>query len=208
VSGPVDKLCAVATFNPPSLPDPDSFAWRQIQDAARYFNANRESIERAARMANEMRPYIEMMAPTIRAIESMRRDMNIASILARQQSAFAAIAWNVQAPTEAELAKTQDRMDELLPETEEGREQLAEQAAEIQADPAGKQLIGQAIDWVNEAMARLGDLATKHKTGLGLLLIGWLVIYVIPHADQGTAGLLCAAAAAWLAYRALPPTGK
>jgi hypothetical protein len=162
----------VATFTPPSPPLPNDWVWQQAQAVAQFYNANRDAIEYAVRLACEMRPYIEMMAPTIRAIESMRQDMNIASILARQHAAFTAMLPALPVPTESELAKTQDRMAELVPETEEEREQLAEQAAEIQADPEGEKLIVQLTGWVNDVIARLGDVATKHNTGLGLLLMG------------------------------------
>jgi hypothetical protein len=92
----------------------------------------------------------------------------------------------------------------LVPEDEGEREQVADLAAEIQADPEGKQLIGQLIGWVNEVMARMGDIAAKHVTELGLLLLGFLV-FLIPPADYAVAGLYAALACAWLAYRALPP---
>lgn len=196
----------MATITPPSLPSPDSFAWKQIQDAARYFNANRESIERAARMANKMRPYIEMMAPTIRAIESMRQDMSTASILARQHAAFTAMIPTIPLPTDAELAGTQDRMAELVPETDEECEQVAEQAAEIQADPEGKKLVEQLTGWTNEIVARLGDVAAKHKTAVGLTVLAWLCLFVVPQADVDRMALFCVAAAVLLML--FPPSGQ
>jgi hypothetical protein len=52
---------------------------------------------------------------------------------------------------------------DLVPETDEEREQVAQQAAEIQADPEGKKLIEQLTDWVTEIMNRLDDVAAKHR---------------------------------------------
>ena len=156
-------------------------------------------------MANEMRPYIEMMAPTIRAIESMRQDMNIASILARQH-AFTAMIPTIPLPTEVELVESQDRMAELVPETDEERERVAEQAAEIQANPEGKKLVEQLTGWANEIVARLGDGAAKHETAVGLTVLAWLCLFVVPQADVDRMALFCVAAAVLLML--FPPPGQ
>jgi hypothetical protein len=200
-SVPVDRIGSVATIRP---------ILQQAQDFADMYNRNLAYFEHAARIANQMAPtirMIEQMAPTAAIMQRMQRDMNVAAILARQQSAFAAMLPAIPVPTEAELVETQDRMAELVPEADEQREQVAEQAAEIQADPQGKQLIEQLTGWVNEVMARLGDIGARHKTGIGLFVLGWLVLFVIPPADDVKAGLFFAAAAAWMQYKP-PPSDK
>jgi hypothetical protein len=192
-------LCTVAT-----IPSPDDFAWRQAQAAAQFYQANRAAIEQAVRLANQMRPYLELMAPSIRTVQRMRQDMNLAAILARQQAAFTTMA--IPVPTEAELFETQDRMTELVPETDEQREQVAQQAAEIHADLQGKKLIEQLTSWVSEIMNRLDDVAAKHRTGVGLTLLAWLCLFVLPHAEVDRMGLFCVAAALWLTI--FPPSGQ
>jgi hypothetical protein len=189
-----------------TIPNPDDFAWRQAQAAAQFYNANRAAIEQAARLASQIAPVIRMieqMAPAIAVVQRMQQDMNLAAILARQHAAFTAMIPAIPMPTEAELTETRDRMAELVPETEQEREQLAQQAIEIEADPEGKKLIWQLTDWVNEAVARLGDVVAKHPTEFGLLLLAWLCFFVVPPDDYDAAGLFCASANAWVAYRAL-----
>jgi hypothetical protein len=150
-----------------------------------------------------MKPVLDSMAPAIMVLQRMRNDMQLAGILARQQAAFAAMAPILPLPTEAEWAETEDRLPELVPSTDEEREQVAQQAAEIEADPEGQNLISQVIAWLNNAVASLGDVAAKDPTEVGLGLIAFLIFFVIPPSAYVAAGFFCAAASAWLAYRAL-----
>jgi len=55
-------------------------------------------------------------------------------------------------------------------------------------------------------MGRLGDIGAKHKTGIGLLVMAWLVFFVIPPGEYLKAGLFFACAAVWLQLR--PPSGQ
>lgn len=192
-SARVDKICDVATIRP---------ILQQAQDAADFYNRNRASIEQAARFANQMAPTIRMiqqMAPSIAMVERMQRDMKMASMLARQHAQVTELLPTISVPTEAELVETQDRIAELVPEGEEEREQVAEQAAEIQADPEGKQLIEQLTGWVSGVMDRTKDVAAKAVPGLGLLLLAYLIFHVMRLANIGDAAVLfCAAGSLWL----------
>lgn len=191
-----DMICGMATIGP---------LLRQAQEFADMYNRNRAHYEQAARIANQMAPTIRLiqdMAPTIAIVQRVQRDMTMAAILARQHAQITALLPSISLPTETELVETEDRIAELVPEDEAEREQVADLASEIQADPEGKQLIGQVIGWVNEGVARMGDLAAKHVTEVGLLLLAF-VVFMLPHEDYAAAGLYAALACAWLAYRQL-----
>jgi hypothetical protein len=185
-------------------PRPDNFA-SQAQAAVRYYQANRAAIDQAANVMNQMRPVMEMLARDRRVLESMWQDMNLASILARQHAAFTAMAPTIPVPTEAELAEAQDRITELVPATEEEREEVAQQAAGILADPEGKQLISQVTGWLNERIAQLGDTVAAHPTYTGLALLA-VVVFLIPPSMYGAVTLYVAIASAWM--QLMPPPGK
>jgi multidrug resistance efflux pump len=186
---------------------PDEPPWvRQARYFQEYIEANQPAIDYMQQMADQLKPIFDQMDSVQNAIRQMTQDMALPSILARQHAALAAMTPIVRVPTEAELAAAQDQVAELVPEEDEEREQVAEQAEEIQADPEGAKIIQQLTGWVNEVMARLGDVAAEHKTGLGLLIMAWLVFCVIPPKDYAKAELLFAGAAVWLALR--PPPGK
>lgn len=190
-SAMTDRLCPVAT-----IPSPDDYVWQQARAVAQFYEANRASFEYAASVLNQVRPVLDQMAPTIHMVQRMPQDMNLAAILARQQAALTAMT--IPMPTEADLAETQDRLTELVPETDEEREQVAQQAAEIEADPQGKKLIEQITGWVSEIVTCLEDVAAKYKTGIGLTLLAFLCLFVVPHAEINRAALYSVAAAVWL----------
>lgn len=186
--------------------EPDDYLFEQARAARQFYEANRATFGQMARLADQMRPFLEQMAPTIRAVQQMSQDMNWTAILARQHAAFTAMLPTIRVPTEAELAETQDRMAELVPETDEQREQVVQQAAEIQADPEGKKLIEQLTDWVTEIMNRLDDVAAKHRTAVGPTVRGWLCRFGLPDAEVNRMALFCVAGALWMMV--FPPSGK
>ncbi len=198
---PAAKLNAVVT-----IPSPDDSLWRHARVVSEFYNANHAAFEHAARMASQMQRYLEQMAPVMETVQRMQQDMNLHAILARQQAAFTAMA--IPVPTDDELAEAQDRISELVPETDDAREQVAQQAAEIQADPQGKKLIKQLTDWVSGVVSSVPEATAKHRTTIGLLVLAWLCQFVVPSESEFNRMLLfCAAAAAWM-MRFPPESGQ
>ena len=190
---PVDRIGSVATIRP---------ILQQAQEFADMYNRNRAYFEQTARFANQMAPtirVIQQMAPSVAMVERMQRDMKMANMLAAQHAQITALLPTISVPTEAELAETEDRIAELVPETEEERKQVAEQAAEIWADPEGKQLIELLTGWVSGVMQRTKDAADKVVAGLGLLVLAYLIFHVMRLDNIVDASVLyCAAGSLWL----------
>lgn len=185
-----------------TIASPDDFGLQHLQAAAqfyaKYYEANRPAIEYAGRLTSQMKPYLEVMAPTVRAVQRLQQDLNLAAILVSLQTASTDAAWVIPLPTEIELAETQDRLPELVPETEDQRDQISKQAAEIEADPQGKKVIEQITSWVSESIKRMVGVATNHRTAVGLILLAYACLFGVSQAEVDRAALFCVAAAAWL----------
>jgi hypothetical protein len=150
-------------INPPPY---DDSLFEQARAARQFYESNRAAIDNVIRLTETMQPYLDRMAPAIRAVQQMSQDMNPANIVARQQAAFTAMLPTIRVPTEAELAENPGPDDR-----------------------AGSR-----------------DRRGARAAAVGLTVLGWLCLFVVPDAEVNRMALFWVAAAAFLML--FPPSGQ
>jgi len=133
-----------------------------------------ETAQRIAPPLNDIQARVDAMEITRSALDHLASFNSVASILERQRSAMAEIAFRltIAVPQVAELEQARTAVLSQLPETEEEVEEVAQAVAEIQADPRKRRVIDRLAGGLKRS-----DVADLTPLAL-LVLLAWLLFHV------------------------------